>query len=298
LNLAALRALAKWPMRLAELRQATALPAQTTLRGHLGNLEELGAVAKRPTAEPPYVVENELTAMGWELLGVADSLEEWLGHSPQGPVSLDSPAAKGIVKAFIDGWASTIMRGLAARPMSLTELDRGIPEHSYPALERRLSSMRMANLIEAVPHSGARTPYAVTEWARRGVVPLAAATRCERAHLRRQAPPLTEIDIEAAFLLAIPLVGLPAGTSGSCQLEVKADRGGRRSRTGVAVTVDRGAVVLCEADLKPEAECHAAGSTLGWFTAIMEDRPSELGFDGDPSLPERLVSGLHAALVS
>ncbi len=54
------------------------------------------------------------------------------------------------------------MGDLAFKPMSLTELDSAIAELSYPALERRLSSMRMANLIEARPSRGTRIPYAVT----------------------------------------------------------------------------------------------------------------------------------------
>ena len=47
-----------------------------------------------------------------------------------------------------------MMRALAARPMSLTELDSGITELSYPALERRLSSMRIAGLVEAQRERG------------------------------------------------------------------------------------------------------------------------------------------------
>jgi len=35
--------------------------------------------------------------------------------------------------------------------MKLTELDSSIPSLSYPALERRLSSMRIAGLVEAQP---------------------------------------------------------------------------------------------------------------------------------------------------
>ena len=42
LNVLILRALGERPMRLAELRKATGLPAQTTLRGHLANLGEIG----------------------------------------------------------------------------------------------------------------------------------------------------------------------------------------------------------------------------------------------------------------
>src|SRR5262249_33270085 len=154
---------------------------------------------------------------------VAESVKKWLKRAPDGPVALESGAGKGIVKALVDGWGSTIMRSLATRPMSLTELDRHIADFSYPALERRLSSMGMAGLSEAHQSRGAGTPYRVTDWARRGVAPLVAASKCEREHLGAGAAPVTQADIEAAFLLAMPLVGLPTGTSGTCQLEVEAD---------------------------------------------------------------------------
>ena len=62
--------------------------------------------------------------MGEELLDVAGSLDSWLQKRPGGPISLDSGAAKGVVKAFVDGWGSSVVSTLATRPMSLTELDR------------------------------------------------------------------------------------------------------------------------------------------------------------------------------
>ena len=158
LNLLILRALADRPLRLADLRKATGLPAQTTLRGHLANLSEIGVLTKRPTQQMPYAVENELTPMGRQLLGVADRLEVWLSLAPEGPISLESGAAKGAVKALVDGWGSKMMRALAARSLSLTELDGLISDFSYPALERRLSSMRMAGLVEAQPPAGFQ-PY-------------------------------------------------------------------------------------------------------------------------------------------
>ncbi len=40
---------------------------------------------------------------------------------------------------------------------------------SYPSLERRLAAMRLAGLIEARPGNGRGTPYAVTDWLRRGI---------------------------------------------------------------------------------------------------------------------------------
>lgn len=296
LNLHILRALTDRPMRLAELRRATGLPAQTTLRGHLGTLWQVGALTKRPTDEIPYTVENELTAMGRELLEVADLLEGWLRGAPDGPVALGSGAAKGIVKAFVDGWGSRMMRHLASGPISLTELDREIAGISYPSLERRLASMRMAGLIEARPSRGVGTPYAVTEWARRGFAPLAAAGRCERVHMGHRAPPVTEIDIEAVFLLATPLAGLSDGSSGVCQFEVKAARD-RRPQAGVRVEVRAGEVVACDSELVPHPPSFAVGSTSTWISAVKDGKLDLLSFGGVGELAESLVSALHAAFI-
>jgi DNA-binding HxlR family transcriptional regulator len=294
LNFMILRALAEQPMRLADLRQATGLSAQTTLRGHLANLSEIGVLDKRPTSQMPYAVENELTDLGHDLLDVADRLECWLNQAPQGPISLETGAAKGVVKAFVDGWGSTIMADLATRPMSLTELDRRIADLSYPALERRLSSMRLAGLIEPRPADSAGTPYAVTEWARLGVVPLATATRCERVHLARRAPPLTHGDIEAAFMLALPLVGMPPDVAGSCQLQVEADAV-VGERAGVRVEIERGKVVACASGFTSNAGAFAIGSASTWFVAIKDGKAELLSTDGS-QLAEGLVIALHSAL--
>jgi DNA-binding HxlR family transcriptional regulator len=245
----------------------------------------------------PYAVENQLTPMGEQLLGVAAALEAWLQRTPQGPISLESGAAKGVVKAFVDGWASALVRNLAGRPMSLTQLDREIPELSYPALERRLSSMRMAGLVEAQPSSGSGTPYALTEWACRGVRPLAAATHCERTYLGERAAPVTESDIEGALLLATPLVDLPEQTSGTCQLEVEGARG-HRVQTGVRVEVVRGRVVACESGIEADRASYAAGTTTKWFTAIKEGALDELRFGGSRQFAESFVLAMHVSLMA
>jgi DNA-binding HxlR family transcriptional regulator len=293
-----LRALAERPMRLAELRQATGLPAQTTLRGHLASLEQLGVLSKRPKGQTPYAVENALTPMGRDMLEVAAELERWLSHAPDGPVALDSGSGKGIVKALIDGWGSTILRGLSAAQMSLTELDRLIPDLSYPALERRLSSMRMAGLIEARESSGAGTPYAITDWARHSIAPLAAASKCERIHMLGDAPRITQGEIEAAFLMATPLVGLPASTTGTCQLEVEADPTEARDQAGVSVTIERGRVVYCNSQLGQSPGALAVGSVATWFNAISDGTASLLRFGGNRRVAEGIVVALHAAMVT
>jgi DNA-binding HxlR family transcriptional regulator len=295
LNFLIIRALARRPMRLAELRRATGLPAQTTLRGHLSSLAALGIVAKRPASEMPYAVENELTPAGRELLEVAESLEAWLNRAPDGSLSLETGSAKGVIKAFVDGWGSAILGTLAQRPMSLTELDSVIPALSYPALERRLSSMRMAGLVEAAPARGAGTPYMVTAWARQGVAPLAAAGHCEQAQMRRSAAPITQADVEAAFMLSLPLVGLPGGAAGRCHLMVEADPENGRDRSGVEVMVEGGQVVGCVASLAGEPGQYATGSAARWFSALLDARVELLDYAGG-KLPMQLVRGLHEAL--
>lgn len=297
LNFQVLRALAEHPMRLAELRKRTGLPAQTTLRGHLANLSDLGVLSKRPTQQMPYAVENELTPMGRELLEVAERLQLWLSQAPDGPISLENGAAKGAVKALTDGWGSTMMRALAARPLSLTELDSAISDLSYPALERRLSSMRIAGLVEAQPSKGAGTPYAVTEWARRGVAPIAAASHCEQVHLGSKSAPVTQLDIEAAFLLATPLVGLREPVAGLCQLEVEPMAGLIPQPTGVQVVVENGKVVSCVSRLEPDPPAYAAGSAAKWFDAVRGGKVGELRFGGSRRIAEDLVAGLHATFV-
>jgi DNA-binding HxlR family transcriptional regulator len=295
LNLQVLLALTERPMRLAELRKATGLPAQTTLRGHLTSLSDLGVLVRRPTQQMPYAVEHELTPMGHELLDVAGRLDVWLGKAPDGPIALDSGSAKGAIRALIDGWGSTMMRVLAANPLSLTELDSQISDLSYPALERRLSSMRIAGLVEAQKSQGSGTPYAVTDWARLGVAPLAAASHCELLHLAPGSTLVSEVDVEAAFLLAAPLVGLPEPVAGACQLEVEPTPGVISRSTGVQVRIERGRVVSCVSRLEPRPPAFAVGSAVRWFNAVNHGELGELRFGGSRQLAEDVVRGLHAS---
>jgi hypothetical protein len=153
----------------------------------------------------------------------------------------------------------------------------------------------MAGLVEAGESVGARTPYSVSEWGRKAIVPLAKATRCERIHLREETASPTPIDIETAFLLAMPLLALPDGTGGWCQLQV--ERGGG-SPAGVRIDVEAGRVVSCVSQLDPEPRNWATGSAELWFEAVEAGDPSRLSHGGSGSLSESVVHGLHAALVA
>jgi DNA-binding HxlR family transcriptional regulator len=296
LNGLILKALDDGPMRLADLRARLGGPAQTTLRGHLAKLTELGAVERRTLGEAPGSVENGLTEMGRELLLVTRVLEAWLAEAPQGPVPLGSEAAKGTVRALAGGWQSTMLRAFAARPLSLTQLDRLIGALSYPALERRLSGLRATGLVEPTEENGEGNPYGISEWGRRGVGPISAAARFERRHLPDETPPLTPIDIEATFMLVTPKLELPACADGVCHLMAET-RSSERRLAGVELAVDRGRVASCVSRVDTSPRNWALGSTMDWLDALVECRTGRLRMGGDRGLVGSVVHGLHDLLV-
>jgi DNA-binding HxlR family transcriptional regulator len=299
-----LRAHLDRPLRLPDLRERIGGAAQTTLRGQVGNLRSIGALERQVRSGMPYTVENELTDAGRGILDVAETVEAWLSQAPEGPIALGSESSKGAIRALVGGWDSTVLRALSARPLSLTELDGVIPDLSYPSLERRLSAMRTAHQIEVHPDTAGKSrPYAVTEWTRRAVGPLIAAWRCECLHLAEVTEPLTRIDIEAAFLLAVPLVALPADRSGSCLLAVNTsvsqDEEPAQQVAGVRAEVERGEVVSCDSRLEGDPGTSALGTVEAWVGALLDGNLDGLRVNGaDHALAESLIEGLHRAFTS
>jgi DNA-binding HxlR family transcriptional regulator len=295
-NVLVLQALAEGPKRQGELRRATGLPAQTTLRAQLKVLEEIGAVAKRRRNAFPGTLDYELEKPGRELLFVVAALERWLAAAPEGPFPLESGAAKAAIKALAEGWSSSMLRALAAKPLALTELDRVITDLNYPSLERRLGAMRVAGLVQALPGNGRGTPYAVTEWLRRGIAPLAAAIRWEREHAGDSTAPLTRTDVEAGFMLTLPLLRLPREASGQCRLAVELPNGGKRRLAGVIVELEAGRVSACVSRLEGNPAAWASGAPAAWLDAVIEADADRLELGGDCRLARGLLDGLHAAL--
>ena len=295
-----LRAHLDGPLRLPDLRDQIGGAAQTTLRGQVGTLRAVGALERHVRSGMPYTVENELTDIGRGILDVAEVVEVWLSQAPQGPIAFGSESAKGAIKSLVGGWDSTVLRALAAHPLSLTELSGVISDISYPSLERRVSAMRSTRQVEVLPsEAGKSKPYAVTAWTRQAVGPLVTAGRCECEHIGVGADPLTRIDIEAAFLLAVPLVVLPAGHSGSCILavntgesEVPTDRA-----TGVQVNLEQGEVVSCVSDLEEDLSTWILGTVDAWVEAIVDGRFDNLRVGGsDQELARDLLGGLRRSI--
>ena len=291
-----LRALADGPKRQVELRRATGFPAQTTLRGQLKALEDAEVIHRHVRDPFPAVLEYELAEAGRELLPVIDALDRWLAAGPEGTFQLGSDASKAVVKALLESWTSTLLHALAESPRSLTELDRVVDVLSYPALERRLSEMRLAGQIEPLPAGRSGTPYAVSDWMRSAVAPLVAAARWEQRHPPPERAPIAPRDVEAAFLLAGALLRPPSDLSGACRLGVKLPGRSGAGPAGILIEVRDGEVESCSAPPPDEHAASASGPPAAWFGAVIEGDPSELELGGDLGLAGALVESLHNAL--
>ncbi|HEU4739093.1 MAG TPA: winged helix-turn-helix transcriptional regulator [Solirubrobacterales bacterium] len=296
LNVEILRALEEEPRNLLDLRQAVGSPPQSTMRVYTRTLAELGVLARQRRNEFPATAEYSLTAAGQALIAVADVLEEWLQAAPHGQLTIGSVAAKSATKALVGGWSANIVRALAARSLTLTELNFLIPKISYPSLERRLGAMRLANLIEAQPSNGRGVPYQATEWLHRAVLPLTAAIAWEQQHLREPEAKIGGIDAEAAFLLAIPLISLGSDVTGKCRLSMEVRSGTEPAFAGVVIGVEAGKVTSCSARLKGHAEASASGTPGAWIRqlAAATEPHLELEMSGDSALARAVVEALQA----
>lgn len=273
------------------------MPAQTTLRVQLKRLAAINAIDRHRHNGFPGRVDYGVAPAGRELLLVARVLERWLAERPGRALSPGSTAGRSAVKALIEGWSTTMLRAIAAEPLSLTALDRIIGTSSYPALERRLAAMRQVGLVEAVPSKGPGTPYGATEWLRRAVAPLCAAIRWERRFLADTSPPITGLDVETALLLVLPLLDLPAEFSGLCRIAVGDVDAGESRFAGVQVEVKAGRVVSASTRMRDTPDAWALGTPSAWLAATIDGERSGLEFGGESRLMSAMIEGLHRALV-
>lgn len=291
LNVHLLEALEAGALPLIDLRRAVGSPPQSTMRVYSRTLIDLGTLERQRQAAFPGTVEYGSTDSGKALLEIGAIHASWLREAPSGPIALGSTASKSATKALVEGWSTNIIRALAAKPLSLTDLNRLIPRISYPSLERRLGALRLADLVEPYAGEGRGTPYRATPWLRRAIVPLAAGAWWERRYLAD--PPLVgRLDVEAAFLLAIPLIELPVGLSGRCRLAVETQGGSSPVFAGVLICVEDGKVVSCSSRLEGEAEAWASGTAGSWMRR-MSGRDGDLEIGGDSELVRETVDAIR-----
>ncbi len=293
LNVEILRCLAQGPQPLHDMRVELGLPPQSTMRLYLRTLGKFGAIERQARGEFPTSADYEITEVGQVLLGVGDTVETWLEAAPAGPKQLGTTGARSTLKAFVEGWTTHILRILAARPLSLTELNSLIPRISYPSLERRLTAMRECDLIEAQSGAGRLRPYAVTDWLRRAITPLVAAIAWERVYAPDKTAKIGRLDVETGFLLATPLLELSKEVDGTARLAVEVHDGASPVFAGVLVGVDKGVVTSCVASLEGKAEAWVTGRPLAWLQELNLASDGDLDRGGDQKLVEALLEALR-----
>jgi DNA-binding HxlR family transcriptional regulator len=297
LNVQVLTALRSGRRPLAELRTAAGSPPETTLHRQLLRLADQGILERHQQLRFPGSVEYELSDAGQAFLKVAESAQIWLERSPHGPQELGTQAAKSSIKALVDGWSSNIIRAVAARPLSLTELNSLISNISYPTLERRVGAMRSAGQIAFSSREGRMRPYQVTPWLRRGVAPLAAALEWEAGFSGGRGAQPTGLDVESAFLLSVPRLRLGDHLSGSVRLVAQfrsSEPDGRSA--GAMVVVDEGRVRSCVSRLDGYADGWVSGSLSSWLDATVRGQRASLEIGGHCDLARAMVDGLHESL--
>jgi DNA-binding HxlR family transcriptional regulator len=294
LNVEILRALRDGPRSLLDLRQTVGSPPQSTMRVYTRTLAEIGVLERQRRNEFPATAEYSSTAAGRGLLAVADVLEAWLQTAPDGPQTTGSVAAKSSTKALAGGWSANIVRAMAARSLTLTELNILIPKISYPSLERRLGAMRLCKLIDPTPGDGRGVPYQASEWLRRAVLPITAAVAWEQRFIREPEARIGANDAEAAFLLAIPLISLGPEVSGRCRLSVEVRGGAEPIYAGVIIGIEDGVIVFCTSRLKGAVDASASGPPGAWIRQVAGASEPQLEMSGDVALSRAVVDAIQA----
>jgi DNA-binding HxlR family transcriptional regulator len=240
--------------------------------------------------------EFKITPGGKEMLFVAFVAERWLQSAPRGPLRFDSEEAEMAVAALVEGWSSTVMHALATGPLNLEELNSAIDGLSRRALKRHLMGMQSTGQIEAHPVDGEGALYAVTDWLRAGIAPLAVAARLEQRKPTDDMAPIAALDVEAAFLLTLPLLELREEISGSCRLAVEVNDEEQPVLAGVTAVVEEGRVVSCAVGLDECTDAWATAPAADWLDTIIEPDARRVRTGGDRHVAGALLSALHAKL--
>lgn len=248
---------------------------------------------------------------GVEGLFVAHVAELWLQSAPGGPLPLEGDDEEGAVNTLLEGWRPGIVHALARGPRTLEELER-VVDLRRRALCERVAAMRELGMLEPLPGAGEGERYAVSEWLRRAIAPLLAAIRAELRDPNPEAAPIEASDVEAAFLLALPLLELPAGASGCCRLTVEGLEGSEAPAATVIARVDAGRVAARVGDQPGDqasapasdkasdppagAGAWATAAPAAWLDTVIERDVKSVATGGDRLLARLLLDGLHEAL--
>lgn len=285
-----------------ELESRLGWAAKASLRVATEHLRELGVIVRLEPGEEHVGTQTELTQAGKGLLGLADVIEDWLADGPLGGPPLPDVAARGAVKSLIGGWDATIVMALARDPQTLAELKEQIPAVSYPALKRRLTSLRSVGLVTGAPDAKdrRRQSHSAAPWLRSAIGPLSVASHWEGLNIPAISERMTCEDIEAAFLLVLPLVELRRDAYGECVLAApsppKSD-GPRSPVAAVSIVVEKGRVVSCIPGMPERATNWALGTPTAWLETTIDGSVARLRIRGTTvAFTEEVTTGINRAL--
>jgi hypothetical protein len=230
-----------------------------------------------------------------ELQFVGQVLERWLGQCPQGSLELGPEAAQAL-SALLTGWSSMVIHALAAKPLSVDEVVEAIPILRPASTQDRVDEMIAAGQLEVFRGRRGVERFGATEWLRLAIAPLGAAARYELRHPAESAEPIVARDVEAAFLLTLPLLELPEEMSGVCSLAVDLAEGVPGGPAGATVRVEAGRVVCGEARLAEIVDVWTATSVGDWLDTVIEPDVKLVRSGGDRRMAQRLLDELHRTL--
>jgi DNA-binding HxlR family transcriptional regulator len=240
--------------------------------------------------------EYRVTSGGREVLFIGFVAERWLQSAPQGPLPFDSRDAERAVAALAEAWTTTAMHRLAREPLTFGELHGEVEGMSRRALRKLLEEMRSVGQVNALRGDGEEPYYAATDWLRAGIAPLIASARLERRDPKEGMAPIDALDVEAGFLLSLPLLELPRELSGVCRLGVNLAEDESSGLTGVTAKIVEGRVVSCKAGLDEKANAWAAAPAGDWLDTVIEPDAAHVRTGGDRWLARALLDALHGAL--
>jgi DNA-binding HxlR family transcriptional regulator len=297
-NVSILRQLSAGTLENTDIFDRIGFVSRSTYFERMRGLEELSLVARARREDVPPVAQCRLTDRGKQLLPVAARLDAWLADAPAGPLKLGEAYATATVKALAVAWGSTLLRWLAERPRTLTELEQLVHIFGYRKLERIVRDLVQAGLVERVAINDRLSPYGATEWARWAAGVLAAAMRWERHEVPMRSASVTSIEAEGVLLLGLPLIELSIKASGSCALLVDADTPKEESLGGAVVRLLDGRPVWWKAvgelesiELKPD--CLVRGPTLAWLGTHTRASHARLRAGGNTDLAENVIAALR-----
>lgn len=254
----------------------------------------------RAVLERPLLMNEgrlyKISSGGREMLFVSFAIERWLSSAPRGPIEFEGNPAERAVGALAEGWSATVMHMLAREPLTFRRLCEMVQGIGRRAVKRHLAAMIRAGQVEARTRGDGETVYAVTDWLRMGLAPLVVSARLERRNPMDGMSPIDALDVEAAFMLTMPMLELPRELSGTCRFGVNLEDDESGALSGVTVRVEGGRVVSCKAGMDEDADAWGMATASAWLDTVIEPDAKRVRTGGDRWLAAALLGALHEKL--